>query len=116
MQLTVSSPLIWIADQPVDFRNSIDGLSEYVRSRGQRNSHEGVYVFYNRNRNKLKILAWHGNGFVLLLKRLERGRFTVTNGADNFVQFEEKHLSWLLAGLDWQTMSDWNTLTYDNYY
>lgn len=116
MQLTVSSPLIWIADQPVDFRNAIDGLSEYVRSHGQRNSREGVYVFYNRNRNKLKILAWHGNGFVLLLKRLERGRFTVISGADGFVQLEEKHLSWLLAGLDWQAMSDWNTLTYDNYY
>lgn len=116
MQLTVSSPLIWIADQAVDFRKSIDGLSEYVNAHCQRNPREGVYVFYNRSRNKLKILAWHGNGFVLLLKRLERGYFTVTPGADGLMQLAEKQLSWLLAGLDWLSMSNWNTLTYDHYY
>ncbi len=116
MHLTLSSPKIWIADGAVDFRKSIDGLIEIVSALGQRNPREGVYVFYNASRNKVKILAWHGNGFVLLLKRLERGCFTVTPRGDGFAQLAEKQLSWLLAGLDWLSMSNWNTLTYDNYY
>jgi transposase len=116
MQLTLSSPLIWIADGAVDFRKSIDGFIEIIKTMGQRNPREGIYVFYNYSRNKVKILAWHGNGFVLLLKRLERGCFTIVSGGDGFVQLAEKQLSWLLAGLDWLSMSNWNTLTYDNYY
>jgi transposase len=116
MQLTVSSPQIWIADQAVDFRLSIDGLSEVIHTQFQRSPREGVYVFYNRNRNKLKILAWHGNGFVLLLKRLERGRFTVISSGEGCVELTGKSLSWLLAGLDWLAMSNWKTLTYEHYY
>lgn len=116
MQLSLSAPLIWMADQAVDFRLSINGLSEYVRARFERNPREGVYIFYNRQRTKLKILAWHGNGFVLLLKRLEQGRFVVSENSEGCMQLAEKQLSWLLAGLDWFSMSQWNNLEYDNYY
>jgi hypothetical protein len=51
-----------------------------------------------------------------LLKRLERGCFTVTSGGEGCVELTEKSLSWLLAGLDWLAMSNWKTLTYENYY
>jgi len=115
MQLTISSPKIWIAQEAVDFRKSIDGLCEIVSSQFSTRVQEGVYVFFNRSRNKLKILAWHGNGFVLLYKRLEQGKFTISSSDEDQIALDEKQISWLLAGLDWVQMSAWNTLEYDDF-
>lgn len=117
MQLKISSsqghPKIWLANQAVDFRKSIDGLSEIIISNFDLNPKENIFIFYNQVRSKVKILVWHGNGFVLIYKRLEQGRFTVqkTNG---LVSLDEKQLSWLLAGLDWFSMSHWRELEFDD--
>ena len=78
---------------------------------------EGIFVFRNRKKDKLKLLAWHGNGFILLYKRLEKDKFTgVAAEGELTVALNEKQLSWLLAGLEWDKMSHWDTLSYDDYY
>jgi len=74
MQLTIDSPSVLICTRPVDFRKSIDGLVGVVES-GYGDPRSSIFVFHNRARDRVKILAWHKNGFVLLLKRLEKGRF-----------------------------------------
>lgn len=108
MQIKLSGTRILLASEPVDFRKAIDGLcsiiSEDIRECG-------IYIFYNKARNKLKILGWHGNGFVLLYKRLETGHFTVNRGGI----IKDQELSWLLAGLDWESMSSWGELKYRNF-
>lgn len=66
MQLTISSPVIWLYPEKVDFRKSIDGLSELIHACDLGDVYKDVFVFANRRVDKLKILAWHKNGFVLL--------------------------------------------------
>ena len=115
MQLSLTSTNVWIADRAIDFRKSIDGLCDLVHHAFERNPADGIFVFYNRQRNKVKVLAWHGNGFVMIYKKLEQGKFTVNTSGEGLAKLDSKQLSWLLAGLDWEAMSSWNTLEYDDY-
>lgn len=69
--------VIRYALEPLDFRKSIDGLAMAVGTALGRDPMCGeVFVFRNKRRNALKALYWTPNGFVMLYKRLERGRFT----------------------------------------
>lgn len=115
MSLVVKAPKMWMITQPVDFRYAIDGLSALIINGLGYKPTEGVFVFINRKRNRLKLLLWHNNGFVLIYKRLERGLFTLPASDDQTIIINEKQLSWLLAGLDWHTMSHFNELKYDDY-
>jgi transposase len=57
-------------------RKSINGLVSLVENSFNLNPFEqALFVFCNKQRNRLKILTWEDNGFWLHFKRLERGRF-----------------------------------------
>ena len=59
-----------------DMRKSINGLSAIVQNSFSLDPfHEALFVFCNKQRNRIKILTWEDNGFWLHLKRLERGHF-----------------------------------------
>ena len=70
MQLLINAPSILVCTESVDFRKSINGLLDVIVSSLKVEPRENIFIFYNRARNKVKLLAWHKNGFVLLLKRL----------------------------------------------
>ena len=62
--------------QATDMRKSFDSLSGLVQNElGESPVNGDVYVFINKNRNKIKLLHWSGSGFVLYYKRLESGTF-----------------------------------------
>lgn len=116
MQIQLKAATILFYNTAIDFRKSIDGLVTLIHSQWKQNPSLGIYLFFNKARDKLKILAWHGNGFVLLYKRLECGKFTIPDSADiQSVTLDEKQLSWVLAGLDWEKMRNWNQLTFDEF-
>ena len=75
LQLTPQSR-IFLATEPVDFRNGIDGLGALCRQRLGDNPLEGaVYVFRNRAGTALKLLRYDGQGYWVMMKRLSQGRF-----------------------------------------
>lgn len=115
MQLSIQAPSIMVCTKPVDFRKSIDGLVDMVLSDYCLDPRENIYVFHNKTRDKIKILAWHKNGFILLLKRLEKGKFCHVMDEGPSVQLTPQQLSWLIAGLDWVSMSTWGELEYDDF-
>jgi len=116
MQLKLTSPQIYLSTQAVDFRRSIDGLCEVIQSNFSLDIRESIFIFFNRDRKKVKILTWHKNGFILIYKRLEKGSFRLYESDKGLVTLDEKQLSWLLAGLDWVSMSHWNELEFDNFF
>jgi len=71
----VSRP-IYIAVEPVDMRKSFDGLSAIVKNHFHRDPLTGhLFVFINRNADRIKMLYWDDDGYALWYKRLEAGRF-----------------------------------------
>ena len=67
---------VYLACGPTDMRKSINGFMLMVQETfGLDPFGEAIYVFCNRERDRLKILRWDENGFWLYFKRLEKGHF-----------------------------------------
>jgi len=116
MQLQLNAPKIWLANEPVDFRKGFEGLNALVTEHFNRNLENHLYVFYNRAKNKLKLLAYHRNGAIMIYKRLDKKRFTLKQSESTLYEISEQQLAWLLAGLDWIAMSKFEELTYEDYF
>lgn len=97
MQLTIQAASIWVCTHPVDFRKSIDGLMEVVMSGLTVDVKNHIFLFHNRSRDKIKLLAF--------IRANEGDKLSIT----------QQQLSWLLAGLDWINMSEWGELEYNDY-
>ena len=94
---------IYFAADVVDMRNGIDGLRAIVQRVLKRDPFEGhLFVFVGKSRDKVKILFWDRGGFVVYLKRLERGRFQlpVADARHKNVELEAAQLAMLLDGID----------------
>lgn len=99
---------IYLAVEPVDFRKSFDGLCvQIVEVLGRDPLGGELFVFRNRGGDKLKALYWDGQGFVLVYKRLERGRFrwSVDDGEGGERLLSRSQLQALFEGLDWRRLS-----------
>lgn len=91
---------VWLAAGVTDMRKSIDGLAAIVKYQMGINPLEpAVFVFCGRRRDRIKLLYWDVNGFWLLYKRLEKGRFRWPATGTESVLLTRRQLTWLLDGL-----------------
>jgi len=98
-----ASVRVYLATEPVDLRRGHDGLVAFVRNEWRLNPFEGhLFVFFGRRVNRVKILVWDRNGFVLYYKRLSQGRFRLPKvPADaTRVELDATTLAMLLDGID----------------
>lgn len=94
---------IWFAVEATDMRCGFDRLAERVRRViGQDPLSGHLFLFRSRRGDRLKILLWEQDGFVLWYKRLESGVFKlprVTEGTRS-VELRASELAMVLDGID----------------
>jgi transposase len=98
---------IWLCVAPTDLRKSFDTLAELVRQHLQADPLSGhVFVFHNRNSDRVKLLYWDEDGYVIVYKRLEAGtfRFPAAATGQAGVTVRAAELAMLLDGVDWQNV------------
>jgi len=82
IQLSASSQLL-IATSPQDFRKGIDGFVCLCRNEFDRHPQDGtIFVFINRSKSMIRLLAYDHNGYWLMTKRLSKGKFKQWPKAD----------------------------------
>jgi len=93
---------VYLCRECVDMRKSINGLSVLVeQALGLDPFAPQLFVFCNRQRDKIKILYWERTGFVLWYKRLEKHRFAWSlPGDQDVLALTGRELNWLLDGID----------------
>ncbi|HEV2472377.1 MAG TPA: IS66 family insertion sequence element accessory protein TnpB [Chthonomonadales bacterium] len=96
-----SGRTVYLCCGSTDMRKSINGLAALVGYAFDLDVFSrSLFVFCNKERNKLKILFWEHNGFWLYYRRLERGRFRWPEGKEaEAYPIAERELGWLLDGL-----------------
>ena len=92
---------VFLCTVPTDMRKSFDGLSGVVEQVFEQQPLSGdLFLFVNRRRDRLKILAWSGDGFWIWYKRLEAGTFEVPEHPADGVELDVTELSMILGGID----------------
>jgi len=101
LNLEPSTPTrVFLQCGATDMRNSIDGLASIVKHQFKLDPFSrSLYVFCNRQKDKIKVLHWQDTGFTLWYKRLERGRFRWPDNSNEVMAISDRQLGWLLDGL-----------------
>ena len=91
---------VYIACGYTDMRKSIDGLSAIVTQQFHLNPFQpALFLFCGRRRDRFKALFWQGDGFLLLYKRIEKGRLQWPNTPDEVRELTPQQFRWLMEGL-----------------
>lgn len=91
---------VYLACGYTDMRKSIDGLAAIVQGTFHMDPfHRDLFLFCGRRCDRIKGLLWDEDGFLLLYKRLENGRFQWPRTSADMQSLTRQQLRWLLEGL-----------------
>ena len=98
-----SSMRIWLCTGPTDMRRGFDRLAEQAHVVTRQDPQSGhLFLFRSRGGDRLKLLHWDKDGYVLWYKRLEEGTFKLPKlKADQAsVELRASELAMILDGID----------------
>ncbi len=92
---------IYIACGHTDLRYGIDGLASLVQSVFELSPFEKdvLFMFCGRKNDRIKCLLWEGDGFLLLYKRIESGKFQWPRNQDELMAMTPEQFRWLMEGV-----------------
>ena len=100
-----SSHRYFMFTKPTDMRKSFDGLCGIVSEKLNRHATNGdVFVFFNKRRDRLKLLHWETGGFVLYYKRLEKGVFLLPESNGENLPLAWSQLVMIIEGFQLKNM------------
>ena len=94
---------IYIVCCYTDMRKSIDGLCAIVRDKLHMDpTRSTIFLFCGRRCDRIKILMWESDGFVIIYKRLSvvQGRYRWPRVRDEVRNLTWREFDWLLSGID----------------
>jgi transposase len=101
MLMLPSQMTVYVARDSVDMRKSIDGLSILVRQALQLEPKQSaLFVFFNKGRDKIKVLYWDRTGFAVWYKRLAKGRYRLPEFIKTANKVSVSDLTCILEGID----------------
>jgi transposase len=90
---------IYVVLEKVDMRKSINGLSIRISVQYEKNPGDGDCYIFSNGKDKIKVLYFDKNGFVLHYKRFEKCRVNITESSGDMLVINSLELQALLAGL-----------------
>jgi transposase len=108
LNLTAATRIL-VALEPVDMRQSFNGLYTRVQSVLQEEPTTGhLFVFTNKRRNRLKILFYDGSGLWICAKRLDSGTFGWPTGPGASTSVRPEELTLLMHGMEGTSRRNWH--------
>lgn len=97
-----ASVRVYLCTSPCDMRKSFDGLHALVTGAMQLDALAGhLFCFANRRRDRVKLLYWDRDGFVVWAKRLEAGTYAMPfSDGEARREITSAELGALLSGID----------------
>jgi transposase len=91
---------VYVVTGYTDMRKGIDGLAAIISGKLALDPFsKSLFLFCGKNNGKLKGLLWESDGFLLLNKRLENGRYCWPRNETEARLLTAQQLRWLMEGL-----------------
>ena len=104
---------VYLACGATDLRRGINGLAVLVKEQFELDPFSScLFVFCNRKRDKIKRLFWDVNGFWLLQRQIEKGKFDWPQDGNEAMTISYRQLRWLMDGLSIRQNKAFRELTY----
>lgn len=91
---------VYIVCGYTDLRYGIDSLAAIIEQKYRKTLFvpNTLFLFCGLSSTKIKGLLWEGDGFLLLYKRVEQGRFSWPRSSDELRQMSAEQFRWLMQG------------------
>lgn len=101
-----SNVKIWLCAKPTDMRKSYNGLIALAKHHLGEDPLSGhLFVFFNRQRNRVKVLYFDRTGYCIWMKRLESGLFHFDRQTGEKQALSWTHLKLILEGIDLENIT-----------